>query len=158
MQSISGFTDFHLALKLKWVQVCLQFLICLEAWKEKNLLSSPYTFSCSNSEDTQVIQLYSSTHSYLRQWMMMIVQLHAPAALPPEKDAGAHWIWSCLGHRASLDVLKLRKISSFCLDSDYAILAPLLLSWLFISFVNYIYICIPETLHDTYVTLYIICI
>ena len=41
----------------------------------------------------------------------MIVQLHAPAALPPEKDPGAHWVWGCLGPTAGLDVLKQRKIS-----------------------------------------------
>jgi hypothetical protein len=32
------------------------------------------------------------------------VQLHAPAALPPEKSHGTHWIGGWVGHRTGLEV------------------------------------------------------
>ena len=62
IQNIPVFTDLHLALTLKRVQLCLQFPICLEAWKEENLPFSPYTFSCTEQwkhAGETVVQLHS---------------------------------------------------------------------------------------------------
>jgi hypothetical protein len=42
--------------------------------------------------------------------MEVSIQLHAPAALPPGKNAGTNWIWDGVGPRAGLDVLEKRKI------------------------------------------------
>jgi hypothetical protein len=40
-------------------------------------------------------------------------QLHAPDALPPEKEPpGTHWIGDWVGPRAGLDVVSKRKIPS----------------------------------------------
>jgi len=87
----------------------------------------------------------------------MIVQLHAPAAVQTEKNPGVHWVWGCLGHRAGLDILRKRKISvlpGFRLQYCGSIIVIMII----ISFVNGIYICIPETLHGTYVTLNLFCV
>jgi hypothetical protein len=37
-------------------------------------------------------------------------QLHAPAALPPERDPGTHWIGGWVGPRAVLDAVVKKKI------------------------------------------------
>jgi hypothetical protein len=39
-------------------------------------------------------------------------QLHAPAALPPEKAPGTHWIGGWVGPRAVLEAVVKRKIPS----------------------------------------------
>jgi hypothetical protein len=37
-------------------------------------------------------------------------QLHVPAALPPEKEPGTHWIGGWVGPRASLGNVKKKKL------------------------------------------------
>ena len=53
-------------------------------------------------------QRYSSTHSW--HYKEVKGQLHAQAASCPGKNAGTHWVWSCVGPRAGSDVLEKRKI------------------------------------------------
>jgi hypothetical protein len=45
-------------------------------------------------------------------------QLHAPAALPPERAPGTHWVGGWMGSRAVLDTVVKRKISSSCRETN----------------------------------------
>ena len=44
------------------------------------------------------------------------VQLHTPAVFPPWKSPSTHWIGGWVGPRASLDILKKRKVFCSCQD------------------------------------------
>jgi hypothetical protein len=48
--------------------------------------------------------MYRFTFSFPRHWLEVSGQLHAPPALPPEKEhPGTHWIGRWVGPRAGLD-------------------------------------------------------
>jgi hypothetical protein len=50
-----------------------------------------------------------STISWPRHKLEVSGQLHAPAALPPGKTPGTHWIGGWVGHRVGLDDVEMRK-------------------------------------------------
>jgi hypothetical protein len=47
--------------------------------------------------------MYRSTFSWPRYWLEVSGQLHAPAALAPEKSPGTHFIGGWVDPRAGLD-------------------------------------------------------
>jgi hypothetical protein len=55
---------------------------------------------------------YSATHSLTLSLNGGGSQLHAPDALSPRKAPCTHWIESCVGPRAGLDMVSKRKIPS----------------------------------------------
>jgi len=42
------------------------------------------------------------------------LQLHDPAALPPGRNLGTHWVGVCVNSKAGLDFLEKIKISCLC--------------------------------------------
>jgi hypothetical protein len=69
--------------------------------------------------------MYWSTFSWPRHYVEVSGQLHAPAALPPEKTPRTHWIGGWMDPRSSLDDLEKRKfLTPLGLNSDPSVVQP----------------------------------